>query len=273
MNKDQLLGELGGLARQEREAEKARLDERWDRLAAGTLTPEEEAELKALAESSPEARETYEAFRPLGADFQARMVGAINAERAGDAPQVAPSEPRSRVLPFRRAVRRIEVWLGAAVAAVLFFLVRTPAPLQPLPGYEAKLSGGSQEFRGGEPGLATGMPVFLPGSKLTLRIRPATAVAGRVEAHGFLSPMGGKDLRPWKPEPHIEIEAKGTITLKGKLGKDIQRGFWTIWGVVARPGKTPTTRDLQAELRAGRTGNADWQAASTNLQIGNPIDP
>src|SRR5581483_237467 len=84
MNKDQLLGELGGLARQEREAEKARLDERWDRLAAGTLTPEEEAELKALAANSPEARETYEAFRPLGADFQARVVSAINAGRTDD---------------------------------------------------------------------------------------------------------------------------------------------------------------------------------------------
>jgi RNA polymerase sigma-70 factor (ECF subfamily) len=80
MNNDSILSELGALARREREAESP-LDERWDRLAAGTLTAEEDAELRALAASSAEAREAYEAFRPLGADFQARVVRAINAER------------------------------------------------------------------------------------------------------------------------------------------------------------------------------------------------
>jgi RNA polymerase sigma-70 factor (ECF subfamily) len=80
MNKDPILSELGALARQEGEGESP-LDERWDRLAAGTLTAEEDTELRALAASSPEAREAYEAFRPLGAAFQARVVSAINAER------------------------------------------------------------------------------------------------------------------------------------------------------------------------------------------------
>src|SRR5436853_7125100 len=79
-----LLKELGDLARREKEAEKAHLDERWDRLAAGTLTAEEGAELKALAASSPEAREAYAAFRPPGADFQARVVSAINSQVAED---------------------------------------------------------------------------------------------------------------------------------------------------------------------------------------------
>jgi RNA polymerase sigma-70 factor (ECF subfamily) len=80
MNKDSILSELGALARREGEAESP-LDERWDRLAAGTLTAEEDAELRALAASSDEAREAYEAFRPLGAAFQARVVSAINAKR------------------------------------------------------------------------------------------------------------------------------------------------------------------------------------------------
>src|SRR5437764_1238935 len=102
---DRLLRELGDLARSEAEAEKARFDDRWDRLAAGTLNAEEEAELKALAESSPEYREAYEAFRPLGADFQARVVSKINDER--DKPLPAPQpEPIPRVLPFPPPVIR-----------------------------------------------------------------------------------------------------------------------------------------------------------------------
>ena len=80
MSEDRLLRDLGHLAKEEEGAEKSRLDERWDRLAAGTLTAEEEAELLALAETSPEAREAWEAFRPLGPEFQARVVEKIAAE-------------------------------------------------------------------------------------------------------------------------------------------------------------------------------------------------
>src|SRR5205823_3925220 len=111
---DRLLRELGDLARSEAKAEEARFDERWDRLAAGTLTAEEEAELKTLADSSPEYKEAFEAFRPLGADFQARVVSKINDERAkpAPAPQPAPPKPPPPVPPFWRVVRRPEVWAG-----------------------------------------------------------------------------------------------------------------------------------------------------------------
>src|SRR5215218_2805744 len=96
MSEDRLLRELGHRAREEEEAAKARFNERWDRLAAGTLTAEEEAELLALAETFPEDREAYEAFRPLGADFQARVVEAATAELP---------KPKSTLLPFRPAAR------------------------------------------------------------------------------------------------------------------------------------------------------------------------
>ena len=169
MNEDRLSRELGDLARQEDEAERARFDERWDRLAAGTLTAEEEAELKTLAGSSPEAQEAYEAFRPLGADFQARMVSAAAAELVNVQPS-PPPEPPPRVLPFRRAAARIEVWLGtaAAVAAGLFFFcLRTPASLPPLPGYELASLVLPSEYRG--PGSGTAAP----GSPVRLTVTPA----------------------------------------------------------------------------------------------------
>ena len=74
---DDLLRKLGEMARDEAESERARWDERWDRLAAGTLGAEEEAELRRLAVASPEAGEAYEAFRPLGAEFHAAVAAAI----------------------------------------------------------------------------------------------------------------------------------------------------------------------------------------------------
>lgn len=255
MNKDRLLAELGALARQQKEAERDRLDERWDRLAAGTLTAGEEEELRAIAAASDEARETYEAFRPLGADFQARVVDAINAERPAPVPQAETQEP-PRVLPFRRVIRRAEVWVGlaAAVAAAWVSFHGWPPPL---PGYELKL-GIQSDYR--SPGSGTAAP----GSLVMLKVRPKTAVTGEVEAHGFLSCAGG-DLRPWPLKP-VTVTEKGIMTLQGTLGKDVQPGSsCEIWIVAARPGKAPD--DLQAELRAKRTGNADWQAVSTRLDV------
>jgi hypothetical protein len=255
MNEDRLLGELGDLARQEGEAEKARFDERWDRLAAGTLSPEEEAELKALAESSPEMREAYEAFRPLGADFQARMVSAINAER-------------HRVLPFRRIVRRIEVWVGAAAAAAasLFFLVRGPA-LPPLPLYAFDQLNGNQTVRGSQPGPASGMPVFEPDSPLTFVVRPPHPVTTPVAAKSFLAQ--GAELLAWQPG---KAGAGGTFRFEGRLSR-LPPGEWKVWVVVGRPDRLPSASELQAELRAGRPRTKDWQAISTDLRIGARASP
>ncbi|HEV7783735.1 MAG TPA: hypothetical protein VGQ28_00275 [Thermoanaerobaculia bacterium] len=276
---DRLLRELGDLARSETKAEEARFDERWDRLAAGTLTAKEEAELKALAESSPEYQEAFDAFRPLGAEFQARVVSAIQfkqAERDAEERQRESQKPPPPVLPFRRVIRRTEVWVGlaAAVAAGVFFMVWTPA-MQPLPEYAASLSGGVQASRGGEPGLASELQVFVPGSPLSITVTPQTSVQS-VEARVFLSSLSRTgDFLPWEPEPVLEITDQGAVRLQGTLGKDIQLppGGWRIWIVVGRKGRLPSGKELQAQLRRGRGRHADWQAISSELRVKSRASP
>src|SRR4051794_40042585 len=106
---DRFLRELAQVANDEKQAEEARLDERWDRLSAGALSPEEEAALRALTEASEEGGGAYEAFRPLGREFRARVVRARRDQSAA----AAPAEPPARVLPFRRQARRLGGWLTA----------------------------------------------------------------------------------------------------------------------------------------------------------------
>ncbi|MFP5285496.1 MAG: hypothetical protein ACLGI9_07145 [Thermoanaerobaculia bacterium] len=264
MSEDRILRELGRLAREEREAEEARLDERWDRLAAGTLTAEEEAELRALAETSPEAREAYEAFRPLGAGFQARVVDAAAAELRDPA---GPQEPRSRVLPFRRPAARLTGWLVAAgtVAAALLLFLRTPAsPSLDTLYAVAELSGGARAFRGGE---AEPSKVFVPGSLLTLVLSPNPPVSGPVEARGFLA--RGRKIVPLEPKPSFEVVQGGAVRLRGTLGKEIRLppGEQRLWIVVGRPGKIPSVRELEAELREQRTRHEHWQALYADLRV------
>jgi uncharacterized protein (DUF4415 family) len=81
MNDEPRLRELAQVIREEK-ADRFRLDERWARLSSGELSEQEEAELRALAEVSLEARQAYEAFRPLGPEFQARMVQILRQRLA-----------------------------------------------------------------------------------------------------------------------------------------------------------------------------------------------
>lgn len=274
------MNDLGDLARREQEAERAGLDERWDRLAAGTLTAEEEAELRALAASSPEARETYEAFRPLGADFQARVVGAITAAqpepRKPEPTKPEPRKPRSLFRSFRRDPGRLEVWMGAAaaVAAVLVLLVRGLTTLPPLPVYTADLDGGTQVFRG-EPVSSSGPQVFVPGSLLTLEVRPQQPVEGPVEVHGFLAPAAGAgEIVPWQSEAGFEV-AGGSVRLRGTVGREIQLppGTWRLWIVVGRPGEVPGESEIVDALRSGRRQQEDWQAVSAELRVAGRASP
>lgn len=249
MNEDRLLRELGDLAREEERANRARLDERWDRLAAGTLTPEEEAELRALAETSPEAREAWEAFRPLGPEFQARMVEKIAAE--------LPKERRARLLPFRPAVR-IGGWVtaAAAAAAVLVMLLR---PGVPLPEYTiASVAGGFSEIRGEQP------RDFAPGDRIEVRLRPAQeSRPGRLEGRLFL--LRDRELRSL--ETGIETYPGGAVSLKGALGPDLDRGTWTLWAVVGRPGDLPDPGVLQSLAARDEARREDWHAVSTDIRI------
>ncbi|HEY2295484.1 MAG TPA: hypothetical protein VGM86_32675 [Thermoanaerobaculia bacterium] len=243
------------MAKEEGEAERARLDERWDRLAAGTLTAEEDAELRALAAKSPEARETYEAFRPLGADFQARMIDRIAAELAKPA---APEERRSRILPFRPFWRAGWLTAAAAAAAVLLLLLRSPASLPPLPMYMAdQPAGGVQAFRGGISSQS-----FTPGSTLSLVVRPQHPVTGKVAARAFLA--RGAEWLSWEPE--IEV-SQGGIRLQGELPRELQPGGWRLWVVVGRPARLPPIQELRAEVRAGKVRHDAWQAVPADLRV------
>jgi len=274
MSEDPLLRELGRLAKEENEAEEARRDERWDRLAAGTLSAGEDAALRALAATSLAVREAYEAFRPLGADFQARVVDVLESELRRGEPEVEPREPRSRLLRFRPRTWWFAGSLAAAAVAAsgLLLVVRGPATMPPLPLYSAELSGRIQTLRGG-PGPATGPQPFAPGSRLSLVVQPERAVAGEVEARALLG--RGAEIVPWQPAPRLDISAQGAVRLEGTIGEDIRLppGPERVWIVVGRRGKIPPDSELVTALRDGRTSNRHWQAVSADLIVADRPPP
>jgi hypothetical protein len=243
--------ELAQVNREKQSEERDRLGERWDRLSSGELSPEEEAELRALAETSEEAREAWEAFRPLGPDFHASVVQAIREQA------LAPKPP-AKLLPFPRRATRLAGWstvAAAVAAAVLVLLLRPPATL---PDYNfPEVSRGVSTMRGELP-----EEVLTPGGRLEVHLRPLTAAsrADRFEARSFLA--DGRSLlllARSKPDPG------GAVKIEGTIPSDLRPGTYTLWAVVGRPGKLPQPADLLSAKAPIR--QRDWVALPKGILI------
>ncbi|HVR98057.1 MAG TPA: hypothetical protein VMW27_15675 [Thermoanaerobaculia bacterium] len=252
---DRWLRELAQVNREQDAADRGRLDERWDRLSAGQLSPEEEAELRALAESSDEAREAYEAFRPLGPDFQAGVVQAIRE-------QARPAAP-AKLLPFSRRRARL-AGLGAALAAAAALLVVFARPPVPLPEYQLEVSGSIRTQRG--PDETAEVPVFAPGDPFQLVLRPDTAVSprtGELEAQCFLA--RGGEMRPL--EVWVQLPAGGAARMEGSFPRDLPEGSWTLWAVVGRKGELPGSVNLRSLSPTAPARRRDWVAVPQDVRI------
>jgi len=240
-NEDVLLRKLGHLAR---------FDDRWDRLAAGTLSEEEAAELRALAETSAEAREAYEAFRPLGAEFHDAVVRKI---------QESVVTPPAKLLRFRRRVLRLAGWGAvAAAAAALVVLLRPPT----LPGYSlAEISGGSRATRG----ETTEPVVWAPGDRFQATLRPQTEVKQTESLDAQASLHRGHELR--RLRVRTQVDERGAVRLDGSLDRDLPPGDWTLWVVVGRRGALPDPAGLPSTASAAPLRARNWVAVSLALRI------
>jgi hypothetical protein len=249
--------ELAQVNRDQQEEERRRLDERWDRLSHRELSPEEEAELRALAETSEEARAAWEAFRPLGPDFHASVVQAVRKQGL---------VPPAKLLPFRPRLAQWSAVAALAAAASVVLLLRPPAPL---PNYSLKVSGGVHEGRGQEPETAK-TPVLAPGDRFQVVMRPQTAVsrASRLEALCFVA----RDREVHTLEARSEIYSGGAVKMEGSVSRELPPGAWTLWTVVGRRGKLPSPADLKSLSPGTRVRQRDWVAVPANVRI-QPREP
>lgn len=257
MNDDSLMRELSRVAAEEEQEDGERFAI-WERLSAGELTPEEIAALREQAETSEEARQLYEAFRPLGAGFEARVVDRIHAAlQLKTTPVPAPLPP----VPFSEYVRRFGGWLAAAAtvaAALLVYLGR--APLPPLPQYAMVVQAKLHTARGSSPG---GASTFRSGSEVEMIVRPAKEFSGASDARCCLLVRGAV----WRSWPLSKLKADHSFKFDGRLGGDLEPGTWKLVAVVGRPGSLPDDAALHASLGQVRPRGSPWQVLSTDVTI------
>ena len=166
---------------------------------------------------------------------------------ATDAATVPGAEAPARVVPIApRRARRRRRWIAsaAAVAASAIFLLWPRGG--PLPEYAVHLEGGVSPTRAATV-VEQAIPVVVTGEPLTLKLQPATAVAGPVTARAYL--RRGAELRPLSAAT-LAVDTAGMVTLTGTVGIDLQlpEGDREVVLAVARPGALPSRQRLQRAL-------------------------
>ena len=231
MKDEELMDALGETAR-DRE-----LDPRWEKLAAGELSDEELAELRA--DAGEEAAALEAAFAPLEEDDHADFVSAILGADAQPAP-VASVDPRPKRVPESRGARgrRISrrgflvgataIGLAAAIALAVWVPQSTPA----LPEYAASVHGGARTQRGGD----TPEGRFRADDRVELRLRPSTETAIPVHAAVFRSRRDGASERVSLP---IEVAASGAVRMSARASELLPEPGDYMVTVVVAPSRTP----------------------------------
>jgi hypothetical protein len=277
MSNESLLRDLVRVAREQEAEEGPWLDERWNRLFAGELPPEEEAALGALAAESEGGLATFEAFRPLGPDFAARAVEAIEKQKEAPPepePEPGPAPPVPKARSLRRRMGKVgsrlaaaAVSLAAALAAVLLY---TPADLPAMVQYDLAMSGDVPNRSADSPEAVDKVAVLAPRSHFLVQVQQVDKrVSGRVEARCFLKKQGGK-LLPWDDCTHLLRNTEDNFELDEIVAEGIklEPGAYRLVVVVGRAGKEPTEAELRPLLSIKtKLQTHDWFAMAHDFKI------
>ncbi|HEY2512474.1 MAG TPA: hypothetical protein VGI39_16520 [Polyangiaceae bacterium] len=245
MNGDDWLDALGRAARRQKQ-EKGEDEARWERLAEGKLSADEDAELRRLAAEDPEVAAKYEAYRPLGDDVKERI-----AARIGEA--LPAPEAKVAVLPRRSRAGVAFVAALAMAAGALVWMHRTADPGamasldDALPSYEMTVSGDRTTRAAGD-APAEAIVELHADSQVNLVLRPAKAIAGDIGVRGFL--VQGGTAKAWAPP--VQISKDGAVRISGAAG-DIfgGPGEWDVALGVGRPSDLPDDPSIVAAEVAG----------------------
>ena len=256
MDDTEFLRNLARAAREEGAEERDRW-ERWDRLTDGMLSPEEEAELRETAESSPEAEQAYQAFRPLSAEFRAKMFAEIG-------PMIRPPASffdRLRAIFIRwiAAFAAVGGWRAAvagpalaAAAAAVYFLIHPPE-LQPIPEMTiTQFVSTILTVRGVEG------PILSPGGTY----KAVVQAEARVTLVPACYVQVGSSIPPRLRTVSCTISKRlgyGT-EITGTLPGDLPIGPATVWTVMGYPEQLPTVEKI-ANLPPGKPFRDRWWAA------------
>lgn len=273
---DNLLRELGRLAREDLPLADGPIpDPRWDALARGMLSDEEQEDLRVEAAASPDGGRLWEAFRPFAVGFEGRVLKRIDETRlATDDADVVPF-PAAAPTPSPRW-RRYSPTL--ALAAVLLLAVGLwrfggeRAAVAPIPRYELRMEGvGATRSTSGEENAASRL---VPGKRFTILLRPERDVSGPVLARVFARGADGA-WREWGlARDALETAPNGSLRLSAVLDASLDPGLRSLAFAVGLADALPSAARLLEDLAAGEGASGEgWTWYYAEVEVAVPEEP
>ncbi len=275
MTDEELLRKVGAALGEEAapESDPVLDDPRWDRLAAGELDEAEQEALRRLAVETWGSDEVYRAFSHVE-EAQHRRIEALF-----DPLPLAADEPRkldepdgggAKVIPFPRRWHLMAVAAPVLAAAAALLLVLLPSGPTALPAYTLELEGGERSTRAAAPGPEAGPSELTPDSLVSVVLRPATGVEGRITVRGFLvGPQGGAEETAVALTLPVEAHTGGTLTVAGTAGElfSARPGVYTLALLVARADDpAPAAADVPGWVSAPPAGLGErWFVRTVRL--------
>jgi hypothetical protein len=229
MNQDELLDDLGRLARAQAEQTAAREGDVADLLRPLDAAAHDRIVARLLPLVRAEAPDVRPEVQP---DVQPGRAGEPAAMPRVEAP---PAEVRPRpartASPRRSWSRRWAMAAPALAAAAVLLWFVWPRAGASLPVYVAELSGGRAVERGAD---ADAIIRVGPGDRVSAVLRPATAVSDAVSVRVFVDGRALADLG-------VERSADGALRVSG-LGPALAAlapGRHRLWFAVGRPEVLP----------------------------------
>ncbi len=268
------------LARRARErlAEgRARYPGHWDELSSGALEPAAAQRLRPAGEDSEDDRAAYEVFRPLDADFQARMVDRLqgltgSGVQSGDAAEEEPEagaepvpRPTVRSFPAGRWRHGSQLAIAATLAAMAlglyWFVPWDGGP--PLPRFGLEVDGIAHLRSQGETPPAA---VLAAGSRFTVLLSPEDELQGTLDARFFAV----RDGRWRRFDLELRAAPTGALRFEGPMqgALVLEPGPWTLVAAVGRLRALPPEAEIRKRHAAGDYAPAGgWQLLEVSLRV------
>ena len=263
MTDDEVLARIGERARDEQKD-----DARLERVARGTASAEELAELERAAEADPELALRLEGSRPLEARTVDRIVASVNASPKPDPTVSAEAEKKrpghelrtdrpnsgraplaSSAAPFWKSRLVLAAGPLALAAAVLVYIAAARGPTGPeLPPYSVTASG-EEPMRGPATSSTRLHLTNARNARFELLLRPATAPQGKVVAYPFT--FTGPGSEPVPLDAKVEIAPEGAVRLSGS--SRLLEGVQEIRIVLGAPTAIGKFDDAAARAVSGTT--------------------
>ncbi|MEM6275210.1 MAG: hypothetical protein AAF735_08230 [Myxococcota bacterium] len=254
------------------------MDERWERLARGELSPSERAELEAAMANDAQLEAVFRAFEPLSADYQTRVadtlhtqitesVASTSSPGVEDVVSASSADPKPGWLDVMRGWGWASALAGATAIAALFAL--PTQEYQPMPQYRLEVIGGDKVMRSSEH-VSEGPLQVSAGSRIELRARPDTGVDEELAIELVLL---GPDLKAQTWSPTVSSTPEGSWRIVSVVGVDFPAtpGRYQVFVAIGRSAASlERVQLLRAAESSGATLPDSWTMVSSTVEVRGP---